>query len=105
MANVIGTLGKSVREYKKPSILAPVFIIGEVLLECLIPLVMASMINSMSGGDINIIIRDGVVLVVMAMLSLLCGSLSAKYAATASTGLGKNLRQDLYEKISDFSFC
>jgi len=105
MANVIGTLGKSVREYKKPSILAPVFIIGEVLLECLIPLVMASMINSMSGGDINIIIRDGVVLVVMAMLSLLCGSLSAKYAATASTGLGKNLRQDLYEKISDFSFA
>jgi ATP-binding cassette subfamily B protein len=101
----IKTLLGSVREYKKASILTPLFVSFEVILECCLPLIMASLINHMTGDSLGIIIRYGVVLVILAMLSLVCGALSGKFAATASCGLAKNLRQDIFFKIQDFAFA
>jgi len=101
---MIKTLSKSIREFKKASILSPLFVTGEVILECLLPLVMAALIDEMTGESMLPILKYGGLLIVLAMLSLLCGMKSGSYAATASTGFAKNLRQDLYFKIQDFSF-
>ena len=101
---MIRKLLKSVREYKKESILTPTFVAMEVVLECLLPLIMASLIDHMTGNDMGIIVRYGIVLVILAMMSLACGTISGRYAATASCGLAKNLRQDLFFKIQDYSF-
>ncbi|MGI6118109.1 MAG: ABC transporter ATP-binding protein [Bilifractor sp.] len=98
------TLGGCVREYKKDAVLAPVFIAGEAALETAIPLVMARMIDRMTGTSMDPIIHYGVILLILATCSLFCGQQSAKLAATASTGFAKNLRQDMYYKIQDFSF-
>jgi len=97
-------LGGCIREYKKQSLLAPLFMVGEVLMECLIPLIMARLINQMTGDSMSPILLNGLILFLMAMVSLLCGSLSARYAGTAATGLGKNLRHDLFYRINEFSF-
>jgi len=93
-----------VGEYKKPSILTPTFVGMEVILECFLPLIMASLIDHMTGEDMGIIVKYGVILVILAMLSLACGTLAGIYAATASCGLAKNLRQNLFFKIQDYSF-
>ena len=85
--------------------LSPLFVALEVVLECLLPLVMASMIDNMTGNSMAPIFKYGIALACMAMLSLLCGALAGKYAATASCGFAKNLRQDLFFKIQDFSFA
>lgn len=99
-------LFKSVREYKKYAILAPLFMVGEVVLECLIPLMMTNIIREGRAVDPNInriiLYCSGIIL--MAMFSLLCGVLSGRMAAVASTGFAKNLREDLYCKVQDFSF-
>ncbi len=102
---MIKTLLKSVREYRKASILAPLFVSGEVILECFIPLIMAQLIDEMTGESMSPIFKYGAALLIMAMFSLVCGFLSGKYAATASCGLAKNLRQDMYFKIQDFAFA
>ncbi len=102
---MIKTLLKSVREYKKDSILAPAFVAAEVILECLIPLIMASLIDEMTGESMSPIIKYGTALLIMAMISLFCGVMSGKHAATASCGFAKNLRQDMYYKIQTFSFA
>ncbi|MDO4649933.1 MAG: ABC transporter ATP-binding protein [Eubacteriales bacterium] len=102
---MVKTLLKSVREYKKPSILAPVYVALEVVLECLIPLIMAGLIDKMGSHSMSIILKYGIVLAVMAMLSLAFGALAGKYAATASVGLSKNLRHDLFYKTQEFSFA
>ncbi len=102
---MIKTLLKSLREYKKPSILSPLFVTFEVVFECIIPLVMASLIDHMNGSSMRPIIQDGIVLVILAMCSLFCGRMAAVQAAKASTGFAKNLRQDQYFKIQDFSFA
>ncbi len=102
---MIKTLMKSIREYKKDSILAPVFVAGEVILEVIIPLVMAALIDNMTGESMDPILHYGLILFVVAMGSLACGTLSARYAATASTGFAKNLRQDLFYRVQDFSFA
>lgn len=94
-----------VREYTVASILTPTFVGMEVIFECILPLIMAALIDEMTGNDIGILIRYGVVLVVLAMLSLACGTLSGMNAAKASCGLAKNLRQDLFFKIQDFAFA
>ena len=96
---------KSVREFKKASILTPVFVTGEVIMECLLPLIMAQLIDHMTGESMGPILKYGLILVVMALISLFCGVQSGSYAATASAGFAKNLRQDLYFKIQDFSFA
>lgn len=102
---MIKTLLKSLREYKKPSIEAPVFVTLEVILECLLPFAMASLIDQMGGESLAPILKYGGLLIAMAMCSLLFGVMSGWVAATASCGFAKNLRQDLYFKIQDFAFA
>ena len=102
---MIKKLLKSVREYKKDTILTPVFMIGEVSMEMVIPFLLGKMIDKgIIGKDIKIILMLGAVLVVAALLSLLCGVAAGKHAAKASAGFAKNLRQDMYEKVQKFSF-
>ena len=96
---------KSLREYKKPSILSAVFISLEVIMECFLPLIMAKLIDHMSGSTMSPILKYGFILIGIAMLSLLFGTLSAREAATASAGFAKNLRQDLFFRVQDFSFA
>lgn len=91
-------------EFKKDTIKAPLYMMGEVLLEVIIPTVMAALIDKMYSENMMVVIQYGVILIVLAILSLICGSRSAKSAATASTGFAKNLRRDLFYKVQDFSF-
>ena len=99
------TLLKSVREYKKQSILAPILVILEVLMEVLIPMEMANIIDiGMTSGDLHYIIQRGVILVAMAMLSLFFGISAGNMAAVAGAGYAKNLRHDIFYKVQEFSF-
>jgi ATP-binding cassette subfamily B protein len=99
------TLFKSIREYKKQSLLAPLLVILEVLMEVLIPLEMAKIIDvGIANGDLDYIIQRGVILVVMAMLALYFGVQAGNMAAVASAGYAKNLRHDIFYKVQDFSF-
>ena len=102
---MIKKLLESIREYKKDTILSPVFVTLEVIMECIIPLIMARLIDHMDKSSIRPIIGYGIVLIIMAMLSLTFGVLSGKVAATASCGFSKNIRQDLYTAIQNFSFA
>lgn len=104
--DTIKVLKKSIRDYKLPSILTPIFIIGEVVLETLIPTVMAVLIDEISKSiSMDPIIKYGLILLAMAIASLLCGFIAGKFAATASCGYARNLRHDMYYKIQDFSFA
>ena len=104
--DTIKVLKKSIRDYKLPSILTPIFIIGEVVLETLIPTVMAVLIDEISKSiSMDPIIKYGLILLEMALASLLCGFIAGKFAATASCGYARNLRHDMYYKIQDFSFA
>ncbi len=129
----VKTLSKSIREYKRPSILAPIFVAIEVVLECLIPYVMTLLlgaieyVTSLSNtplenpnpisvkivkaifGDgtpvlLTTILYFGLALLLLAFLSLLCGALSGRCCAVASSGFAKNLRKDMFHKIQDYSF-
>lgn len=96
---------RSVREYKKASILAPVFVVLEVVLEVLIPFVMAYLIDrGIDAGNMGEIWKYGFLLLVCAMASLFFGTLSGHEGAVASCGLAKNLRKDMYYKVQNFSF-
>ena len=96
---------RSVREYKRQTILTPVLVMLEVLLEVLIPLLMANIIDvGITNGDMGYIIKLGLLLVVMAMLALFFGAKAGQLAAVASAGYAKNLRHDIFYKIQDFSF-
>ena len=98
-------LFKSIREYKKESILAPILVILEVLMEVLIPLEMAKIIDvGIANGDLAYIVQRGVILVVMAMLALYFGVQAGNMAAVAAAGYAKNLRHDIFYKVQDFSF-
>ena len=103
---MLKTLAKSIRQYKRESILSPVLVTLEVLLECMIPLYMSTMLKDITGEPTmrNILVY-GAILLVMAAFSLLFGILAGKYAATASAGFARNLRHDIYYKIQDFSFA
>lgn len=102
---MIKKLLKSVREYKKHSILAPIFVILEVIMEVVIPLLMADLIDfGIDDGNLEYIVKMGVVLVVFAVISLIFGILSGRSAAIASAGFAKNLRKDMYYKVQNFSF-
>lgn len=103
---MIRKLVRSIREYKKTSILTPIFVILEVLVEILIPLVMARMIDDgISGGDSHTLLSLGIALIICAVLGMFFGMLSGSYGATASAGFAQNLRKDMYYKIQDFSFA
>lgn len=110
---MIKTLAKSIREYKKPSILSPIFVSIEVILECLMPLVIMEFIAQISPTGVNAaeavkmstILTYGGILIGMAILSLATGMLSGRFAARASAGFAKNLRKDMYYAIQDYSFA
>lgn len=94
-----------VREYKLPSILTPVYVAVEVVVECLIPFLIAKLINHIEAGSgMGYIIKYGVLLIVLAFVSLFFGALSGASSAKASCGFAKNLRKDLFYKVQDFSF-
>lgn len=102
---MITLLSKSIRQYKRESILSPAFVTVEVILEVLIPLIMANLIdNGIEVGNMGVILRLGILLVVLAMASLFMGAMSGKYCAIASAGFARNLRHDMYYKVQDFSF-
>ena len=92
--------------YRRQAILTPVFILAEVVMEVLIPLQMAKVINlGVNLGDINAVLVHGGAMVVMALLSLVFGVLAAKTSVNASVGFAKNIRQALFHKVQDFSFA
>ncbi len=103
---MIKRLLKVVREYKKEALLTPFFVMIEVIMEVLIPLVMASLIDEGFGENVNIesIYKYGFILILCAIMALIFGVLSGKYAAKAGAGFGKNLRHDLYYNVQTFSF-
>ncbi len=103
---MIKQLAKSIRQYKKNSILAPLFITGEVLLEVIIPLLMAYLIDyGVEKNNLRFIWICGGLLIACATLSLCCGSLSGRHAAIASAGFAKNLRHDMYYAIQNYDFA
>lgn len=102
---MIKKLTTYIGEYKKDTILTPVSVILEVLLEVLLPVLMASVIdNGVEAGNMDFVIKMGIVMLVVAMLSLLAGTLSGVFAARASMGFGRNLRKAMYDNIQDFAF-
>ena len=102
---MIKEIGHSLREFKKPSIITPVLVTFEVLFECLIPAVIADLVNKIQRDyDLNEILIYGAVLIVMAGLSLVFGVSSGAMCASASSGLAKNLRKDMFYKIQSYSF-
>lgn len=102
---MIKHLMKSIREYKKDSILSPLFVSCEVILEVIIPFLMADLIdNGIDAGNMNYILRIGIILIICALASLVFGFLSGRSAAIASSGFAKNLRKDMYDHVQEFSF-
>ena len=96
---------KSVREYKKTSIATPILVSMEVVLECIIPFIIANLVNQIkAGAGLSTIAWYGLILVLMAVLSLLFGSLAGITCATASCGFARNLRRDMFYSVQDFSF-
>ncbi len=105
---MVKTLAKSIREYKTPSILSPIFVSIEVILECLMPLVIMEFIDAIESSTVlrmSTIWYYGGILIGMAVLSLITGMLSGRFAARASAGFAKNLRKDMYYAIQDYSFA
>ncbi len=103
---MIRRLSHYAREVRRDAVLAPVFIALEVLMEILIPIVMAMIIdNGLEKGDIHYVVKIGCLIFLMAILSLIFGSLAGKFAASASAKFARNLRQAMFEKIQDFSFA
>ncbi len=102
---MIRTIMKSVREYKAPAIWTPILIIGEVAMECMLPFVIAKLINEIQAGcEFEVIVKYGVILAVMAVISLIFGVGAGKTCAVASCGFAKNLRKDMFYKVQSFSF-
>lgn len=102
---MIKQLAKSIREYKLPSLLAPLFITLEVVMEVLLPNLMSDLIdNGVNKGDMDYILRTGLVLAGVAFAALAFGALSGRFAAQASAGFAKNLRHDLFYKLQEYSF-
>ncbi len=102
---MIRQLAGSIREYKRASIATPLLVSGEVVMECVIPFLIANLVNEVSAGcDMNEILRYGALLVCMAGLSLLFGALAGITCSTASCGLARNLRRDMFYSVQGFSF-
>lgn len=106
MNHTIQRLTESIREYKKDSLLTPLFVTLEVIMEVIIPLILASLIDDgITSGDMGIILGLGLVLFIAAILSLIFGVLAGKFAASASSGFARNLRHDIFYNIQNFSFA
>ena len=109
--SVLRPLLGSVREYKKPSLITPIFMAIEAFCECLIPFFMAKMISAIdvegisSNAAMNAIFKFGGILLLLAICSMASGAFAGKFAATASCGFAKNLRHDLFYKVQKFSFA
>lgn len=107
---MIKKLAACIREYKLPSILAPIFVSLEVIMEVVIPYFMGQLLDKginggeNGNGDMNYIIKTGIMLAVFCILSLIFGVLAGKYAAKASSGFAKNLRHDMFHKVQEYSF-
>ena len=102
---MIKEIAKSIREYKKVSILTPFLVILEVVMECIIPFIIAQLVNQIKAGcEMRLVIRYGLILVVMAGLSLLFGAFAGCTCSTASCGLARNLRKDMFYQIQAYSF-
>lgn len=105
LRQILSTLGGSIREYRKTSLLTPVLVVGEVVIECVIPFITASLIDSLqAGAGLDVIGRTSVVLVALALLSLVCGATAGVTCSVAATGFAKNLRHDMFANIQRFSF-
>ncbi len=107
---MIKTLAKSIREYKKASILTPIIIAGEVIIECMIPFVTKGLIEVLQNHEtepveIKKVLGYGVILLLLAAASLACGALAGHFAAIASCGFAKNLRHDMFSAIQNYSFA
>lgn len=99
------TIFSNVGEYKKQAFLSPITIVGEVIMEVTIPMVMSKIIdNGIKAGKISYVAGMGLLMVVMSLLSLCFGALSARFSAVAAMGFAKNLRNSLFHKVQDFSF-
>ena len=102
---MIKTLARSIREYKKASILTPLLVTVEVIMECAIPFVIAELVNQMQAGcGMDVIVKYGVSLLVMAIISLIFGGAAGATCARASAGFARNLRKDMFYRIQDYSF-
>ena len=102
---MIKVLARSIREYKKASILTPLLVTVEVILECAIPFVIANLVYQMQAGcSMDVIVKYGLALIIMAIVSLIFGGLAGSTCATASAGFARNLRKDMFYKIQDYSF-
>ena len=102
---MIKILARSIREYKKHSILTPIFMSFEVIVECIIPFVIAGLVNSIQdGAEMSIILKYGLILAGLAVLSLIFGSIAGITCATASNGFAKNLRKDMFYRVQSYSF-
>ena len=102
---MIKRLMASIGEFKKPSIITLILMVGEVVIEVLIPFITANLVNMIKAStSIDVVIKQGVLLVIMAFLSLTCGGLAAFTAAKASSGFARNLRCDMFNAIQSYSF-
>lgn len=102
---MLKTLGAHIKEYKKASVITPIFMVTEVIMETLIPLLMASIIDDgVEKGDMKHIVLVGLMMTVLALGGLVAGMLGGKYGAMASAGFAKNLREGMYYNIQNFSF-
>ncbi len=101
---MVKILMKSIREYKAPSIVTPLFMCGEVSMETMMPFIMAKLIDELEKNNLKLVLSYGGILICIALLSLFFGTMAARTAATASCGFAKNLRHDLFHKVMDFSF-
>ena len=102
---MLKTLKAYIGEYKKTAISAPIFIVFEVIFEMIIPMLMAAIIdNGLETGNINYVVKMGLVMLLVSFASLFCGAFAARQAAIASTGFAKNVREGMYNHIQEFSF-
>jgi ATP-binding cassette subfamily B protein len=102
---MIKRLARSIRQYKKDSILTPVFVMLEVVIEVIIPFLMANLIDlGIDTGDMPYILKTGITLLILAFLALYFGTMAGRYAASASAGFARNLRHDMYYNVQNFSF-
>ncbi|MFU0827363.1 MAG: putative multidrug resistance ABC transporter ATP-binding/permease protein YheI [Lachnoclostridium sp.] len=102
---MIKQLAGSIREYKKASIVTPILVSLEVVIECIIPFIVANLVNNIKAGcGLNIIINDGIKLIILAALSLTFGTVAGSTCATAACGFAKNLRKDMFYNIQNYSF-
>ena len=102
---MIRKLAKSIREYKTPSIITMLLMVGEVVIECLIPFITADLVNDIKAGvELSELLKTGLILIALAVVSLSCGGIAAYTCSKASAGFAKNLRHDVFTRIQKFSF-